>query len=86
MKRVVSKFGAYTNHLTTLSKDSSVKPADRAMLHGYLNRWVDAKYLLGCALFSDLLLPCSIFSRVMQEDDVDVLGAFSCLVNSQGSG
>ena len=82
MKRVVSKFGAYTNHLTTLSKDSSVKPADRAKLHGYLTRWVDAKYLLGCALFSDLLLPCSIFSRVMQEDDVDVLGAFSCLVRT----
>ena len=42
VKRVVSKFGAYTNHLTTLSKDSSVKPADRAKLHGYLTRWVDA--------------------------------------------
>ena len=77
MKRIVSKFGAYTNHLTTLSEDCSVKPVE---LCCYLTRWVDAKYLLGCSLFSDLLLPCSIFSRVMQEDDLDVLGAFSCLV------
>ena len=61
MKRVVSKFGAYSNHLTTLSKDSSIKPADHAKLHGYLTRWVDAKDSLGFALFSDLLLPCSIF-------------------------
>ena len=44
MKRVVSKFGAYTNYLTTLSKDSSVKPADHAKLHGHLTRWVNAKY------------------------------------------
>ena len=27
--------------------------------------------------FSD---PCSVFSRVLQEDDLDVLGAFSCLI------
>lgn len=29
MKRVVSKFGAYTNHLTTLSQDSTVKEVDK---------------------------------------------------------
>ena len=82
MKRVVSKFGAYTNHLTTLSQDSTVKSADRCKLRGYLTRWVNAKYLLGCAFFSGLLLPCSVFSRVMQEDDLDVLGAFSCLIRT----
>ena len=35
---------------------------------------VDAKYILGCAVF-DLLTPCSIFSKCMQRDDVDILGA-----------
>ena len=30
MKRVLSKFGAYTNHLTPLSMDSSIKAMDRA--------------------------------------------------------
>ena len=55
MKRVLSKFGAYTNHLTALSMDCSVKPVDRAKLQGYLRKWVDAKYLLGCAFFTDLL-------------------------------
>ena len=32
MSRVVSKFGAYTCHLSTLSEDSSVKLIDRAKL------------------------------------------------------
>jgi len=53
---------------------------DRAKLQGYLRKWVDAKYLLGCAFFIDLLSPCAIFSKVMQEDDLDVLGAFSSLI------
>ena len=75
MKRVLSKFGAYTNHLAALSEDGSVKASDRAKLRGFYTRWVDAKYLLGCALFVDLLTPCAIFSKVMQNDDLDVLGA-----------
>ena len=82
MSRVVSKFGAYTSHLAALSEDSSVKAADRAKLKGYLNKWLDAKYLLGCAFFVDLLLPCSIFSKVMQSDTLDVLSAFTSLLRS----
>ena len=49
MKRVVLKFGTYTNHLAALSEDKSVKPANRAKLKGYYNKRTDAKYLLGCA-------------------------------------
>ena len=82
MKRVISKFGVYTHHLTTLSQDSSTKPADRAKLRGYLSKWVDAKYLLGCDFFVDLLLPCSVFSKVLQEDDLDVLSAFTSLLRT----
>lgn len=65
-----------------MSEDSSVKAPDRVKLRGYLNKWVDAKYLLGCSFFIDLLLPCSIFSKVMQEDDLDVLGAFTSLLRT----
>ena len=82
MKRIVSKFGAYTSHLTLLSEDPNTKSADRAKLQGYLKKWINAKYLLGCAFFTDLLLPCSIFSKVMQEDDLDVLAAFSSLLRT----
>lgn len=66
MKRVLSKFGAYTSYLLMLSEDSSVKAGDRAKLSGYCKKWVNGKYLLGYAFFVDLLTPCSIFSKVMR--------------------
>ncbi len=75
MKRVLSKFGA-------LSEDSSVKSTDRAKLKGYYSKWVYAKYLLGCALFVDLLTPCAILSKCMQSDEVDILGALTCLLKT----
>ena len=49
MRRVVSKFGAYSSHLASLSEDSSVNPVDRAKVKGYYNRWTQAKCILGCA-------------------------------------
>ena len=57
-KRVLCKFGAYTAHLTTLSEDSSVKPADCAKFKGYLRKWVKAKNYLDCLLTSSHLVPC----------------------------
>ena len=74
-KRVLSKFGAYTNHLASLIKDSSTKASDKAKLKGYYIKWTDAKYLLGCAIFIDLLTPCAIFSKCMQDDELNSLAA-----------
>ena len=63
MKRVLSKYGAYTNHIAALSTDRSVTSTDRAKLKGYYNKWTHAKYLFGCALFADLLNPCAVLSE-----------------------
>ena len=82
MKRVVSKFGAYTNHIAALSEDRSVKSADRAKLKGYYSKWTQAKYLFGCALFVDLSTPCTIFSKCMQSNEVDILGALTGLLKT----
>jgi len=68
MKCVLSKFGAYMMHLTNLSKDSSVKSVDCAKLQGYLRKWLDVKYLLGCAflsIFFHLVLYFQKYSRKM---------------------
>ena len=80
MKRILSKYGAYTNHFATLSEDATVRPADRSKLKGSYNRWVDAKYLLGCAVFCDLFAPCVILSKVLQYDDLDLLQALSAIL------
>ena len=82
MKRVLSKFGAYKNHLAALSEDPSVKSSDRAKLKGYYRKWIQAKYILGCALFVDLLSPCAIFSKCMQSDEIDILGALTGLLKT----
>ena len=76
-KRVLSKYGAYTNHIAALSTDRSVTSTDRANLKGYYNKWTHAKYLFGCALFADLLNPCAVLSKSLQKDDVDILGALT---------
>ena len=82
MKRVLAKFGAFTHHILALSEDSSVKGGDRAKLKGYLTKWINGKYILGCAVFVDLLLPCAIFSKVMQSDEIDILGALNSLLKT----
>ena len=82
MKRILSRYGAYTSHLIGLSEDVSVKSNDRAKLKGYYNKWVNAKYILGCAVFVDVLSPCVILSKVMQLDNLDILAALSSLLRS----
>ena len=82
MKRILSKYGAYTSHIASLSTDPSVKPADRAKLKGYYHKWTNAKYLLGCAFYVDLLVPCTILSKVMQFDDLDILSTLTSLLKS----
>ena len=59
-----------------------MKSADRAKLVGYMKNWLDAKYLLGCAVFVDLLTPCAIFSKTMQFDSLDILGALTSLLHT----
>ena len=80
MKRVLSKFGAYSSHLIALSVDTSVKAADRAKLHGYSIKWSNTKYILGCAFIGDFLSPCALLSQVLQQDSLDILGVFSNLL------
>ena len=82
LKRVLSQYGAYTHHLAALSEDSSVKGVDRAKLRRYHRKWVEGQYLLGCAVFVDLLTPCSIFSKVIQSDEVDMLAALTSLLKT----
>jgi hypothetical protein len=61
-----------------------VRTTDLAKLHGYCTQWVDAKYILrvGCALIVDVLNPCATFSKVMQADEIDILGALMSFLHS----
>lgn len=81
MKLVLCKYGAYSSPCNPL-RGYSMKSVDCAKFKGYLGKWVDAKYLLGCALFIDVLTPCAIFSKSMQADELDILGALTYLLRT----
>ena len=76
------KVGAYTNHLVVLSEDRSVNHCDHCKLCGYYKRWVEGKYILGCAVFVDVLNPCAICSKTLQSDEIDILGALTSLLKT----
>lgn len=40
------------------------------------------KIFLGCAVFVDLLIPCAIFSKCMQDDELNLLAALTCLLHT----
>ena len=49
---------------------------------GYHTKWIEGKYFIGCAVFVDLLTPCSVFSKMMQIDEVDILAAVTSLLKT----
>ena len=57
--RLIDRYGAYLAHLTTMAEDSSIKAVVRQKLKAYVGKWRNAKYLLGSALFHDLLNPAA---------------------------
>ena len=56
----------------------SLSSSDGAKLKGYYLKWKNAKYLLGSALFVDLLTLCNILSKVVQHDDLFSLFSLVC--------
>lgn len=77
--RLVDKYGAYLCHLVAMTQDVSIKSSDRQKLKGYLLKWRDAKFVIGCALFNDILKPAAILCKVLQQDDLCIVKAIECI-------
>ena len=82
LKRILMNYGAYTSHLASLSVDTSVKSVDREKLKCYYRKWTDAKYIIGCAFYVDVLYPCSILSKALQNDNLDILSALTGILRA----
>ena len=82
LERVIDRLGAYLGHLSALLEDSSVKPTCRQKLKGYILKWRDAKIVLGCAYFHDLLKPASILCKVLQMDEVCIVKAIEAILKT----
>ena len=81
-KRVIDRYSAYINHLSTLSEDFTVHAEDRACLKGYLNKWSDCKILVGCALYIEVLKPPSILSLTLQGSNIDIVSSIKSILKT----
>ncbi len=82
LERFIDRFGAYLNHLTSLVEDFSTKPVDKQKLKGYIKQWKDAKILLGCACFHDILKPAAILCKVLQNNDLCIVSAIEAVLRT----
>ena len=73
LNRMIDRYGAYMNHLVALTEDCTVKSSDKQKLKGYIKVWKNAKVLLGCAVFAEILKPVGILSKVLQNNE------FACM-------
>ena len=80
---LIDWYGVYLAHLTALTEDPQLKSVDKEKLRGYICKWCDCKILLGCALFHDVLKPCTILCKVLQEDEICVVGAIESFLKTK---
>ena len=85
LERILDRFGAYLNHLITLSEDSATKAVDRQKLKGYITKWRDSQILLGCAVFHDILKPTAILCKCLQADELCVVSTIEAILRTTAS-
>ena len=71
MRCVIEKFSLYT-HLQH-SINTAKKSQDRATLQAKFTKLINAKFLLQCALFTDILAETKHFSLITQEQNIDII-------------
>ena len=82
MNRFIDRYGAFLGHLTSLTEDATVLPADKQKMKGYILKWRDSKMVLGCAMFHDLLKPSAILCKVLQDDEICVVDAIEAVLKT----
>ena len=82
MGHVIEKFGLYTQHLQH-SIDTAKKSQDRATLQGKFKKLINAKFLLRCALFTDVLAEAKHFSSITQEQNIDIIHILDSVQNAK---
>ena len=84
MGGLIEKLGLYTMHLqNVITATHSSK--DRSTLEGKFKKMFDAKVLLRCALFKDVLADIKIFSLLMQNQNIDILKIFEAVESTKNS-
>jgi len=85
LERILDRYGAYLNHLITLSEDPGTKSADKQKLKGYIIKWRNCRILLGCALFHDILKPVAVLCKCLQADELCIVSAIEAILRTTAS-
>ena len=85
LQRLVDRYGAFLNHVTTLAEDRSIKSTDQARLQGYLKKWKQSKVLIGAAMYVDVLKAPALLSLSLQEEKLDIVLGIQQLLKSTKS-
>ena len=83
MGRVIGKFGLYTQQHLQHSIDTAKNSKDRATLQGKFTKLINAKFLLRCALFTDVLAEAKHFSLITQEQNIDIIRILDSVENTK---
>ena len=65
------------------SIDTAKKSQDRATLQGKFTKLINAKFLLRCALFTDVLAEAKHFSLISQEQNIDIICILDSVENTE---
>ena len=85
LNRMIDRYGAYMNHLVELTEDCTVKSNDKQKLKGYIKVWKNAKVMLGCAVFAEILKPVGIFSKVHQKEEICLYESIESVMKTKNS-
>ena len=65
------------------SIDTAKKSQNRATLQGKFTKLINAKFLLRCALFTDVLAEAKHFSLITQEQNIDIIRILDSVENTK---
>ena len=82
MRCVIEKFGLCKQHLQC-SIDTARKSQDHTTLQGKFTLLINAKFLLRCALFTDVLGEAKHFSLITQEENIDIIHILDSVENTK---
>ena len=85
LQRVLDRFGAYLNHLVSLSQDKTIKSVDRQKLKGYVFKWRNSRIIMGCAMYIDILQSPSLLSLSLQDNNLDIVKGIRGILKSHKS-
>ena len=82
MRHVIKKIGLYSQRLQH-SINTAKKSLDRTTLQGKFMKLINAKFLLLCAIFTDVLAEAKHFSITTQEQNIDIIHTLDSVENTK---